>query len=302
MRGGCRTFWSALALMLIAPAVMAADGGLATAYSRLQQAAAAPGPIHLRNEQLRKLYAATIAPQQTVGHATTATPADLATLYDAAGFMATTVRDTAYLRDMQLDLSELHRRKLDTDAVYQSMYGALVITRRFPEATTLARRHRSAKLDVLPRLVESSDLRKSGPTELAFSSDGKTLTRQHVNLGKGMSLVIVGGPSDAATTAAVSALEADPKLSTALRDKITLVAPPAPALDAAAFLKWNATHPATPMTLVYRESEWTMITHWTVPTFYVIDHGRVAAVIQDKEPEAVRQKIASALAAARTSK
>ena len=194
MRGGCRTFWSALALMLIAPVVMAADDGLATAYSRLQQAAAAPGPIHLRNEQLRKLYAASIAPQQTVGHAATATPADLATLYDAAGFMASTVRDTAYLRDMQLDLSELQRRKLDTDAVYQSMYGALVITRRFPEATTLARRHRSAKLDVLPRLVESSDLRKSGPTELAFSPDGKTLTRQHVNLGKGMSMVIVGGP------------------------------------------------------------------------------------------------------------
>jgi hypothetical protein len=288
--------------MLIAPAVMAADGGLAAAYSRLQQAAAAPGPIHLRNEQLRKLYAASIAPQQTVGHAATATPADLATLYDAAGFMATTVRDTAYLRDMQLDLSELHRRKLDTDAVYQSMYGALMITRRFPEATTLARRHRSAKLDVLPRLVESSDLRKSGPTELAFSSDGKTLTRQHVNLGKGMSLVIVGGPSDADTTAAVSAIEADPKLSTTLRGKITLVATPTPNLDAPAFLKWNSAHPATPMTLVYRESEWTMINHWTIPTFYVLDHGKVVAVIQDKEPEAVRQKIATALAVPRTSK
>jgi hypothetical protein len=288
-------FWGALALMLIAPVAMAADDGLATAYSRLQQAATAPGPIHLRNEQLRKLYAASIAPQQTVGHAATATPADLAALYDAAGFMATTVRDTAYLRDMQLDLSELHRRKLDTDAVYQSMYGALVITRRFPEATTLARRHRSAKLNVLPRLVESSDLRKSGPTELAFSPDGKTLTRQHVNLGKGVSMVIIGGPSDAATTTAISAIEADPKLSTALRDKITLVAPPAPDLDAAAFLKWNATHPATPMTLVYRESEWTMITHWTVPTFYVLDRGKVVAVIEDKEPAMVRQRIAAAL-------
>lgn len=299
MRGGCRTFWSALALMLIAPAVMAAGDGLATAYSRLQQAAAAPGSIHVRNEQLRKLYATSIAPQQTVGHAATATPADLATLYDAAGFMATTVRDTAYLRDMQLDLSELQRRKLDTDAVYQSMYGALVITRRFPEATTLARRHRSAKLDVLPRLVESADLRKSGPTELAFSPDGKTLTRQHVNLGKGTSMVIIGEPSDAATTAAISAIEADPKLSTALRGKITLVAPPTPALDAPAFLKWNATHPATPMTLVYRESEWTMITHWTIPTFYVLDHGKVAAVIPDKEPGAVRQKIAAALAVPR---
>ncbi|WP_250628023.1 hypothetical protein [Pinirhizobacter soli] len=296
MRGGCRTFWSALALMLIAPAVMAADDGLATAYSRLQQAAAAPGPIHVRNEQLRRLYAASVAPQQTVGHAATATPADLATLYDAAGFMATTVRDTAYLRDMQLDLSELQRRKLDTDAVYQSMYGALVITRRFPEATTLARRHRSAKLDVLPRLVESADLRKSGPTELAFSPDGKTLTRQHVNLGKGTSMVIIGGPSDAATTAAISAIEADPKLSTVLRGKITLVATPTPTLDAPAFLKWNATHPTTPMTLVYRESEWTMITHWTIPTFYVLDRGKVVAVIQDKEPEAVRQKIAAALA------
>lgn len=302
MRGGCRTFWGALALMLIAPPVMAADGSLATAYSRLQQAAAAPGPIHARNEQLRKLYATTIAPQQNVGHTATATPADLASLYDAAGFMATTVRDNAYLRDMQLDLSELQRRKLDTDAVYQSMYGALVITRRFPEATTLARRHRSAKLDVLPHLVESSDLRKSGPTELAFSPDGKTLTRQHVNLGKGMSMVIIGGPSDAATTAAISAIEADPKLSTALRGKTTLVATPTPTLDAPAFLKWNATHPATPMTLVYRESEWTMITHWTIPTFYVLDHGKVVTVIQDNEPEIVRQKIASALAAPRTSK
>jgi hypothetical protein len=282
--------------MLTAPAIMAAEDGLATAYSRLQQAAATPGPIHLRNEQLRKLYATSIAPQQTVGHAATATPADLATLYDAAGFMATTVRDTAFLRDMQLDLSELQRRKLDTDAVYQSMYGALVITRRFPEATTLARRHRSAKLDVLPRLVEAADLRKSGPTELAFSPDGNTLTRQHVNLGKGSGMVIIGGPSDAATTAAVSAIEADPKLSTALRGKITLVATPTPTLDAPAFLKWNATHPATPMTLVYRESEWTMITHWTIPTFYVLDHGKVVAVIQDKEPEAVRQKIAAALA------
>ena len=299
MRGGCRTFWSALALMLVAPAVMAADDGLATAYSRLQQAAAVPGPIHVRNEQLRKLYATSIAPQQTVGRAATATPADLATLYDAAGFMATTVRDTAYLRDMQLDLSELQRRKLDTDAVYQSMYGALVITRRFPEATTLARRHRSAKLEVLPRLVESSDLRKSGPTELAFSPDGKTLTRQHVNLGKGAGMVIIGEPSDAATTAAVSAIEADPKLSTALRGRITLVATPTPTLDAPAFLKWNATHPAMPMTLVYRESEWTMITHWAIPTFYVLDHGKVVAVIQDKEPEAVRQKIAAALAAPR---
>lgn len=295
MRGGCRTFWGALALTLIALPVMAADGSLATAYSRLQQAAAAPGPIHVRNEQLRKLYAASIAPQQTVGHTATATPADLATLYDAAGFMATTVRDTAYLRDMQLDLSELQRRKLDTDVVYKSMYGALVITRRFPEATTLARRHRNAKLDVLPRLVESSDLRKSGPTELAFSPDGKTLTRQHVNLGKGMSMVIIGSPSDAATTAAISAIEADPKLSTALRDKVTLVAPPTPALDAAAFLKWNATHPATPMTLVYRESEWTMITHWTLPTFYVLDHGKVVAVIEDKEPAVVRRRIAAAL-------
>lgn len=299
MRGGCRTFLSALALLFIAPAVAAADGSLTTAYSRLQQAAAAPGPIHVRNEQLRRLYAATIAPLQNVGHAATATPADLSTLYDAAGFMATTVRDTAYLRDMQLDLSELHRRKLDTDAVYQSMYGALVITRRFPEATTLARRHRSAKLEVLPRLVESSDLRKSGPTELAFSPDGKTLTRQHVTLGKGMSMVIIGGPSDAATAAAVSAIETDPKLSTALRDKITLVAPPGPSLDAAAFLKWNATHPGTPMTLVYRESEWTMITDWKVPTFYVFDHGKVVATIKDKEPAMVRQRITAALDARR---
>jgi hypothetical protein len=283
--------------MLITPMVMAADSGLATAYSRLQQAAAVPGPIHERNEQLRKLYAANIAPRQNVGHAATATRADLATLYDAAGFMATTVRDTAYLRDMQLDLSELQRRKLDTDAAYQSMYGALVITRRFPEATTLARRHRHAKLEVLPRLRESPDLRKSGPTELAFSADGKTLTRRHVNLGKGMSLLIIGGPADAATATAIRSIQADPKLSTALKDKITLVAVPTPTLDAPAFAKWNATHPATPMTLVYRESEWTMVSHWTIPTFYVLDHGKVVATILDSEPAVVRQKIAAALAA-----
>jgi hypothetical protein len=295
MRGGFRTLVGAWALMLFAPAALAADGGLATAYARLQQGATVPGSIHARNEQLRKLYAATIAPRQDVGHAATATPTDLATLFDAAGLMATTVRDTAYLRDMQLDLSELQRRKLDTEAVYRSMYGALLVTRRFPEATTLARRHRGAKLEVLPRLVESSDLRKSGPTELTFSPDGKTLIRRHVNLGKGISLLVVGSPNDAATTTAISSIEADPKLSSALRDKITLIAPPAPTLDAPAFLRWNTTHPTTPMTLVYRESEWTMITTWAVPTFYVLDRGKVVATILEKDPAVVRQKLAVAL-------
>ena len=185
MRGGCRTFWSALALMLVAPAVMAADDGLATAYSRLQQAAAVPGPIHVRNEQLRKLYATSIAPQQTVGHAATATPADLATLYDAAGFMATTVRDTAYLRDMQLDLSELQRRKLDTDAVYQSMYGALVIPRRFPEATTLARRHRSAGGSAVGKHDGLSDVVRHKQHAGAFAGEGEGVVTAQSPSGSG---------------------------------------------------------------------------------------------------------------------
>lgn len=278
-----RCTFLAVALLAAAMPVLAVTSRTIQAHhDRLAQEAtpSAVVPFHARMANVHAAYRTLFAPLQVARSVGTMPDADLALVYDATFIAAGATHDLAIVHDLQLDLSELQRRKLAKDPDYTKMYQALVGTRRFGEANVIARRHPSANLARLPQIREAASLSINGATELAFTDDGKTLLRQHAMMGKGAPHVVaILHPLSQPSQEAATAINADPALVAALKGHATWLAPPEGDLHQSTFEEWNRTHPNEVMTLAYRRSEWPSFDSWDTPTFYFFNQGKLVAKV-----------------------
>jgi hypothetical protein len=201
---------------------------------------------------------------------------DVSVLYRAARTGWGYAVDPRYVRDMTLDLNELQRRGLASQAQFEDMYEALVASRKFADARTLARRHPSRFMPPVPEFRDASGGGKTGPTELVLSRNGRELVRRDVDLGQGGRIVVVASPLCHFCVLAVQALERDPALRDAFAGHaVWLVSPDGTSF--AAIREWNHAHPREAMVLAYNVREWPMLAEWAEPTFYFFKRHKVVA-------------------------
>ena len=72
---------------------------------------------------------------------------------------------------------------------------------------------------------------------------------------------------------AVESVESDPAIAALFhRDALWLASQSESLRDVAA---WNREHPQQPMRVAWKNSEWTRITSWAMPTFYIFRDGQL---------------------------
>ncbi len=194
-----------------------------------------------------------------------------------------------YVRDMQLDLNELHRRQVATQADYTDLYAALIGSRMFAEARRLEAKRPLANGPIPDYRDDSSS---GSLTDLVVGPHGTALTRQNVSL-PATAIVVVVSPLCHFSQSAIRTIESDSTLRPIFRTHALWLVPPDDAstgFDTIA--DWNQSHPHEYMYSVYRIRDWPMIDRWETPTFYFVKNGKLAVEVvgwpgKGRKPEVV---------------
>lgn len=220
---------------------------------------------------------------------------DIVLLFRAAGTALFYTYDSKYARDMQLDFNELQSRGLASQGQSNEMYDALVGSRMFSAARTLARTHPTANMPRVPEFHDSSDRIKSGPTEMLLSRDGRRLLRRSVNLRMPGQIIIVASPLCHFCQRAIRDIESDPGLREVFRNHTTWLVPPDASTSFYIIEQWNREHPHEVMKLAYKLQEWPMFDRWETPTFYFLGRNKVLAQVVGWPREGRKAEVRTAL-------
>lgn len=196
---------------------------------------------------------------------------DVGLLFRAAGLAAFTSHDSRYLDDLRLDLLALNARGFATTAQVSEVYDQLIAARRFSDADALAKQYPTAGIKPLPPLKRAPDLHDGSPTVLVMEPDGKSMLHKPIDMQAPLRIVVVAGCHFSVD--AVRAIRANPKLDRLFHEHAIWLANENESLPDV--LDWNRQYTDQPMNVAWRNSEWTMLDSWAIPTFYVFRHGKL---------------------------
>ena len=225
-----------------------------------------------RAVRTRATYRKRIAPLQSRQTLARASPHDLSLLYRAAMDLAAADKDNPHvLADAHRDLQGLAAHGLATPARVQELYRLLVGARKFGQAHELAHKYPTAKLEPLPRLRDETGGDTGKPTYLLLKPDEHELVRKSIDLDHGLHIIVISGCHFSVD--AVKGVESVPRIAELFqRHAIWLASQTESLADVAV---WNREHPQQPMRVAWKNSEWTRITSWAMPTFYIFRDGKL---------------------------
>jgi hypothetical protein len=217
-------------------------------------------------------YRDTFSPYQTEAAISQLETSDVLLLFRAADSTFFYTVSPALIRDMQLDLAELHRRGVDRVANDETVYAALIEARSFDEARSFAEAHGLASAET--PVVRDASVR-GRPTALVVEAGGKRLDRVVIDLNQ--RLVVVASPLCHFCQRAVRSIDDDARLRALVRAHAVWIVPPDETISFAMVAKWNRDHPDEQMLFAYRREEWPMIDRWETPVFSFFRAGRVVS-------------------------
>jgi hypothetical protein len=180
--------------------------------------------------------------------------------------------DAAHVAQLRLDLAEMQRRGMTEDEDFIPLYRAEIGARQFDRAAVLRQRHPGIGAPALPAFVAGPAPAAGAPTALDIDVRSDTMRRVAIDLDGPAKIVVIAGchfSEDAAR-----AIEADALLRPLFaRHSIWLAAPSQPIEDV---VDWNRSFHDLPMHVAWRQQEWPMLPDWSMPTYYVFRHGRLA--------------------------
>lgn len=183
-----------------------------------------------------------------------------------------------HARELASTLALLERRGLETSEHVEAMHRLYLHARLFDEARRLAALHPSVELEAVPEVI-GSRRNSAGVVTWQPGADAASLIEQPFRLRGADRIVVVAHPGCAYSRAAAEAIVGDPVLGPVFAAHASWIAPPSGRLELHRFSEWNATHPASPISLAVRRADWPMIDDWATPTFHLFRGGERVGVV-----------------------
>lgn len=168
---------------------------------------------------------------------------------------------------------------------------ALLAARRFDAARRFTHEHASAHLPPLPRFKGADADLGDRPSMWQYDDANDTLTRVPLDLAPLQILVLAGCH---VSVDAANDITADPKLGPLFQRHARWLSLPPGNEDVQSVRDWNREHPKVPMEMLYARSEWPMFSHWAMPTFYIVQDGKMIGSVRGWSP-ASRDALATLL-------
>lgn len=247
---------------------------------------------------IRHIYDENISADQRADRLAAINDHDLKLLYEAACLAAFYTRDPKYLADMQLDLTELARRKLDSENNYDDLYSTLVSQRKFDDARLLSKQRSTQAFKPLPVYRDLTKSTDHGPSVLALSEgpQGLEMSRTVVDLtDPATQIIVVSHPLCHPSSRAVHAIQSDPVLSQAFVSHARWITPQDGNANFDVLARWNKQNPAFSMSPAYRQDDWPMLDIWATPVFYFLQNGKVVKTVSGWSEQGNRRELEEGL-------
>lgn len=230
-----------------------------------------PMPEAKRSELIGRQYDRLFADLQSPNRLRSISAPDLRLLKRAAEHVMFHSPDATHVTQLQHDLAEMQRRSMARDKDYERLYRVLVASRQFDQAASLSRQHPGMDVAKLPTWRPNTTLPPNQPTALTLDDHGRTMTRQAFDLSAPLRIVVVA--SCHFSVNAARAIQADPQAGPLFAKHAIWLADQGDSL--ARVHQWNTDFPQQPIHVAWRNSEWSMLDSWRMPTFYIFRHGKL---------------------------
>jgi len=200
---------------------------------------------------------------------------DLNFVYQAAYLAGFYSGKRAHLDIMRDVISELERRKVANDAQRALLYRTFIGMRLFKEASDYSSVHPSMEVERPPILPSNHDEQLQSPIVYEVGVDGRSLLPRHVELEKGVQLVVVAHPLCAFSRRAMEQLAIDVEISPIIARHATWIAPVDQRLHLDVVSAWNHGHPLTPIVIARYRNDWPLFDNWATPQFYLLKDGEL---------------------------
>ena len=149
------------------------------------------------------------------------------------------------------------------------LFDTLVSLRKFHLADQIAREYPESGVAELPHRTFAGGTDAGLNAMLKVSADGRLLSRDTLDLARGLHIVVVAG-CHFAKDAAI-AISADPGVNRLFQSHGVWLAPASERISDVA--EWNRQLPSQPIQIAWRERDWLQIPSWNMPTFYIFRDG-----------------------------
>jgi len=220
-------------------------------------------------EQTRRLYGQLLGGTDPVSLAQSLDHYDRALLYRA------TIQALRHAPSIELAeqgralLAMQHRQGDALPRHVHDLFHTFVEVRQFEFADQLRSTYPDAGLAPLPARTFAGEPGRN--SMLQVSPDRSTLSRNAIDLDKGLHIVVVAGCHFARDAAL--AVSADPALDSLFHRHATWLAPSGESFDGVA--EWNRELPTQPINIAWSERDWPEIESWSMPTFHVFRDGEL---------------------------
>jgi len=241
-------------------------------------------------------YWAQIAKEQTPEIWMNKTLPELQLLFRAAKMAAEATQDYRYAVTMSGVILEMEKRKpLVRKIFYTGIYRVYLLTRHFEQARQVRAAHEDIIFSSLPSFRESSALNQETPTAWSVDFEKSEFYRHNVIL-TGSRVFVVSHPSCHFTWNALTALKADPALSSVLFGaRTSWLLPQSNDLGMGAIRVLNDSFPGIDAKVVVYQSEWASFDSWATPTFYFLKDGLLVAKVVGWPEEGNRKAVLAGL-------
>jgi hypothetical protein len=221
----------------------------------------------LAGQRYDRLFGSYQAPQ----HLHSLNHTDLRLLRRAVEEAVAYVPSPMHVAQLRMDLVEMQRRDMVEDKDYARLHQALIASRDFDAASTLARSHPDMGTDTVPAFRKPTSLPQGQPTALTVNAQNSRMSRQPFDLSTPLRIVVVA--SCHFSQDAARAIEADAQLRPIFASDAIWLASQKEYFSSVT--DWNREFPDQPIHIAWQDSEWSMLDSWAMPTFYVFRHGRL---------------------------
>lgn len=228
---------------------------------------------------------------RTAGAMETLSPEDLKILFRAADLTHNHTLREQDLAVMELALSELFNRELDTQRNRVDMYAAYISMRMFADAQRFADKHGIVVDRMTSSIISEVPEDFPGRTLLKIPSANNRLTRTPFVPESGNYIVVISHPLCHFTRDAVSAIERDSVLSDIFSKNSFWIAPVDRNVHFETLRAWNLKHSGAEFSIAYRREDWPQIDYWGTPTFYFFRDNRMVEKVTGWPSEGRREEL-----------
>lgn len=209
-------------------------------------------------------------------------PGDLLLLFDAAAFTNVISPGTPAFAHLLRVHRELARRGIDTRRTLDDgVLNAMLAAREFAQARAFSATRPHLAHKAAPDIVDTLGANFVGRSVFDYDRTTHTLTRKALPAAGAIELVLVVNAGCQPSRRALDVIRSDAVLRQRLQQaNLTIIVPPAAAIPFTFVADWNAANPAVPMRIPFNRAEWASVDTQTVPTFYLLQGGRVAGEVQ----------------------